>query len=76
MYTFTFKRRFWPFKQSIHSVEGHSYTASTDKMWIQTSTGGREIRKWSQCELHLGQDWKTYVEKMEKERLERQAKGQ
>lgn len=75
MYSFTYRRRLWPFKKTIPNVEGHSYTPQTDKMWVQTSTGGREIRKWSQCEVFLGPDWKAYIEKIEKERLEREAKG-
>jgi hypothetical protein len=76
MYTFAYRRKLWPFKFKIHNVEGHSYNLQTDKMWIATSTGGREIRKWSECEVYLGQDWKVYFEQVEKERLERAAKGQ
>lgn len=73
MYTFTYKRKFWPFKTSIHCAEGHSYIQQTDKMWVSTSTGGREIRNWSKCEAHLGPDWKVYVDRIERERIEQQA---
>lgn len=75
MYSLTYRRKFSPFKRTIHSVLGHSYNPQTDKMWLSTASGGREILKWSSCEIHLGPDWKAYVDELEKQRLIREAKA-
>ena len=56
-YTFTYKRRFWPFKLKVRNACFHHYNAQTDKMWIQLREGGTEIVAWRNCTLSLGQDW-------------------
>ena len=74
MYKFAFKRRFWPLRTTL-IVEGHSYNAQQDKMILFTAEGCQEIARWSRCEAQLGPDWKQHFERMEKERLEREARG-
>lgn len=76
MYSLTFRRRFWPFKRTIRGVRAHSYHQQTDKMWLLTATGGREIMKWSNCEVFLDSDWKDHVDQLEQERLKREAKAE
>jgi hypothetical protein len=77
VYSLTYRRKFSPFKRTIHGVIGHSYNPQTDKMWILSSSGGREIMKWSSCEIFLGPDWKAHVDQLEKDRIihEARAKG-
>jgi hypothetical protein len=63
-YAFTYRRRYFPWKRTIQ-VLGHSYNSETDKMWVMTHTGGREIARWKDCEIFLGQDWLLFTESLE-----------
>lgn len=76
MYSVTYRRKFWPLKTVVRGVLGHSYHSETDKMWLHTATGGREIREWKACEIFLGPDWKAHVEQLEKDHLTKSAKAE
>lgn len=65
IYKFTWKRNF--FKNSI-KVVGHSLDKESGKMILYLPNGGlREIKKWSECEIFLGEDWKIAVDLKVKE---------
>lgn len=70
MYTVVYRRKYWPLKQTVKDVLGHSYHEKTDKMFIETASGGREIMCWSSCEIHLGSDWKAHIKELERIHIE------
>lgn len=60
-YKFRYKRRF--FWESL-VVVGHILDKELDVMTVYNLNGGLQtIKKWSECELKLGQDWALFVKK-------------
>lgn len=70
MYSVAYRRKLWPFKFVVKSVIGHSYHEKTDKMFLHTASGGREIMCWSRCEIFLGPDWKAHIDELERKLIE------
>ena len=64
-YKFKWKRNWFKHSQR---VIGHTYDTPSDKMILYLPNGGlREIKKWSECEIFLGEDWKIAVDLKVKE---------
>jgi hypothetical protein len=60
-YVFKWKRGFLWQKQK---VIGHRYEPEQNKMILYLEGGCvREIKKWLDCEVYLGQDWVLAVKK-------------
>jgi hypothetical protein len=54
-YTFKFKRGF--FVKKIKNVKGHALDSENDRMDIFIQNGIISLHKWSECDMHLGQDF-------------------
>lgn len=62
MYSFSYRRKYLPFKFTIKNVVVHFYTADTDKLWVQfEGGGGREVLNWSKCAATFGMDLKKHI---------------